>query len=86
VNPTETRLAEIWCAALGIPEVGGQDDFFSVGGDSLLVAKVVRHIRRTWSIAVTVRDLIEYPVLSDLAHWIDQRAARVPEESRADRG
>jgi hypothetical protein len=86
VNPTETRLAEIWCAVLGIPEVGRQDDFFAVGGDSLLVAKAVRHIRRTWPIGITVRDLIECPVLSDLAHWIDQRAAEVLAKPRADRG
>jgi aryl carrier-like protein len=82
VNPTETRLAEIWRDVLEIPEVGRQDDFFEVGGDSLRVATAVRHIRRTWSIAITVRDLIECPVFADLAHWIDERTAEVPAENR----
>jgi aryl carrier-like protein len=86
VRPTEAKLAEIWCDVLEIPEVDRQDNFFTVGGDSLLVAKVVRHIRRIWPIAVTVRDLFERPELAELAHWIDQRTAGAPEESRAGRG
>jgi len=86
VNPTEIRLAEIWCAVLGVPEVVRQDDFFAIGGDSLLVARAVRHIRRAWPIVITVRDLIECPVLADFARWIDQRTCEAAEEPRADRG
>ena len=86
MRPTEAELAEIWCAVLGIPEVESQDNFFTVGGDSLLVAKLVRRLRRAWPVEVVVRDVIENPVLAELASWIDQRTAQVPEESRADRG
>lgn len=65
---------EIWRGVLGLPEIGRRHDFFAAGGDSLLATKAVLHIQRTWHIAVTVRDLIECPVLEDLASWIDQRA------------
>ncbi|WP_329486257.1 phosphopantetheine-binding protein [Kitasatospora sp. NBC_01246] len=85
LNPTEARLAEIWRTVLGISEVGREDDFFAIGGDSLLMAKAVGHIRRTWLIEINLRDLIERPVLSELAHWVDQRAADVPAASHAER-
>ncbi|MER7583171.1 phosphopantetheine-binding protein [Kitasatospora sp. NPDC097691] len=85
MNPTEARLAEIWCTVLGISEVGREGDFFAIGGDSLLMAKVVGHIRRTWLIEITLRDLIERPVLSELALWIDERTTPVPEVSHAER-
>lgn len=82
MHSTEAKLAEIWCDVLGIPEVERLDNFFTVGGDSLLVAKVVRHLRRTWPIAITVQDVIESPVLAEFATWIDQRTAQVPERSQ----
>lgn len=85
MNQSEARLAEIWRTVLGISEVDREGDFFALGGDSLLMARIVGHIRRTWLIEVTLRDLIERPVLFELAHWIDQKTTHVSEVPSAER-
>ena len=37
----EQRIAEIWCKELGLTSVGRNDDFYLVGGDSLLIAQII---------------------------------------------
>ena len=82
-TPTEQRLAEIWAGILQLDKVKRDQDFFEIGGDSLLATKVVLRVCREWDIKFTVRVLNEKPVLADLAERIDQlptRSAR-PAES-----
>lgn len=71
---TERRLAVIWADVLKLDKVGRDQDFFGLGGDSLLATKVVLEARRIWNIDFTVRILIDTPVLADLAARIDQWA------------
>ncbi|MFG2351148.1 phosphopantetheine-binding protein [Streptomyces phaeochromogenes] len=71
---TERRLAMIWADVLKLDKVGRDQDFFGLGGDSLLATKVVLEARRVWNIDFTVRVLIDAPVLADLAERIDQWA------------
>lgn len=68
---TERQLAMIWADVLKLDKVGRDQDFFSLGGDSLLATKVVLEARRTWNIKFTVRVLVDTPVLADLAGRID---------------
>lgn len=68
---TERHLAIIWADVLKLDKVGRDQDFFSLGGDSMLATKVVLEARRTWNIKFTVRVLIDTPVLADLAERID---------------
>ncbi|WP_427164354.1 phosphopantetheine-binding protein [Streptomyces sp. C1-1] len=73
---TERRLATIWADVLKIDKVGRDQDFFGLGGDSLLATKVVLEARRAWNIDFTVRVLIDTPVLAGLAARIDQWVAK----------
>lgn len=68
---TERQLAMIWAEVLKLDKVGRDQDFFSLGGDSLLATKVVLEARRFWKIDFTVRVLIDTPVLAGLARRID---------------
>ncbi|WP_329263208.1 phosphopantetheine-binding protein [Streptomyces sp. NBC_01478] len=68
---TERQLATIWADVLKLDKVGRDQDFFSLGGDSLLATKVVLEARRFWKIDFTVRVLIDTPVLAGLAERID---------------
>ena len=70
-TPTEQELARIWSGVLGIERIDRHDDFFAIGGDSLLATKVVLLARRTWKVTFTVRVLLDAPVLKDLAERID---------------
>jgi Phosphopantetheine attachment site len=68
---TERQLAMIWADVLNLDKVGRDQDFFELGGDSLLATKMVLEARRTWNIKFTVRVLVNTPVLADLAENID---------------
>ncbi|GAA1498317.1 non-ribosomal peptide synthetase [Paeniglutamicibacter kerguelensis] len=65
LTATEQRLAEAWASVLGIPagRIGGQDSFFALGGTSLSAVKLAVLLKR----AVSIKDIMQTPVLTDLA-------------------
>ena len=71
LTPTESKLAATWEDVLNISSVDRSRNFFEAGGDSLLATKAVLRIRRIWSVDLTVRTIIDQPVLKDLAAHID---------------
>lgn len=76
-TPTEVLLASIWAAALKI-EPGRNDSFFSLGGDSIQVLKVVS-LARAKGLRLTPRQLLSAPTLQAAARDIDgQAAAELP--------
>ncbi|MCC6176233.1 MAG: hypothetical protein IT305_13080 [Chloroflexi bacterium] len=62
----EERLATIWQAVLGIERVGVDDNFFSLGGDSILGIQVVARAREA-GLSLTSRLLYQHPSVADLA-------------------
>lgn len=68
---TEAELARMWTELLGVDQVDPSDDFFTLGGDSMLATVLILHARRTWNVEFSVRALIEAPALQDLAALID---------------
>jgi amino acid adenylation domain-containing protein len=62
----EEALAAIWAEVLGVPQVGRDDDFFLLGGDSILSLKVVARARKR-GLRLSPRQLFEQKVLSALA-------------------
>ncbi|WP_164836507.1 phosphopantetheine-binding protein [Actinacidiphila soli] len=82
-TPTEQRLAEIWSEVLGLDAIGRDQDFFQIGGDSLLATKVVLQARRTWKVKFTVRLLLGSPVLKDFAERIEALIAEAAETPKA---
>lgn len=73
VTETEKVIAEIWSAVLERPAVNRSDNFFDIGGDSLLVAVVAVSMTNRLGIKVYLRDLYQYPLLQELAASIDAR-------------
>ncbi|MCC9657552.1 amino acid adenylation domain-containing protein [Rhodopirellula halodulae] len=59
----EHRLHDIWCTVLQIPEMGIDDDFFLLGGSSLLVTQVVAKIKDQLGIELPVRDFFANPTI-----------------------
>ena len=68
----ETTLADIWCALLPLETVGIHDNFFEIGGHSLLVVNAQSKIRQKIGVELSMVDLFRYPTLSTLANHIDQ--------------
>ena len=71
---TEVLLAEIWQRVLKIETPARDDDFFTLGGDSILGIQVVGQVRRAGRL-MTPRMLFEYPSLDALAHAVDRETA-----------
>ena len=65
-GPVEIALARVWCEVLGRTAVGRDDDFFALGGDSILAVRANARLRAAgWTLKLT--DLFASPVLSRLA-------------------
>ncbi|HKH45555.1 MAG TPA: amino acid adenylation domain-containing protein, partial [Thermoanaerobaculia bacterium] len=70
-GPVEEALAAVWSDVLGVPRVGARDNFFDLGGHSLMAARVVSRLRTALAIELPVRAIFENPVLADLAAAVE---------------
>jgi nonribosomal peptide synthetase DhbF len=74
-TPTELTVAGIWADVLRIPSIIGRgDDFFDLGGDSLLANMVVARARKAFAVDLQLRVLFEAPTLMAFAGRIDEAA------------
>ncbi|MEV2271289.1 non-ribosomal peptide synthetase [Nonomuraea africana] len=79
-------IAEAWCAVLGVPEVDREQNFFDVGGHSLLMAQVQQRLELSLGTRLPLSTLYAYPTVARLAEHLtsgerppsaaEQRAAR----------
>lgn len=69
-NETEVGLVEIWEEVLGRKQVGVNDDFFHLGGHSLLVLKLISSVRQQFGVDVPVRKVFEHSDIAALAKVI----------------
>jgi amino acid adenylation domain-containing protein len=63
----EKTLAAIWVEALAVERVGIHDNFFALGGNSLLIVKITARIREAFQIDLPLRALLEANTVSELA-------------------
>ena len=63
----ESRIAGIWRELLNLDAVGVNDNFFEVGGHSLLAARMHRRLMEILGPALTIVDLFQYPTIRSLA-------------------
>jgi acyl carrier protein len=68
----ERIIASVWQEALGLERVGAQDNFFDLGGHSLLMAQVHTKLRETLKTDVPVIELFKYPTIGSLAKYFSQ--------------
>lgn len=68
---TQKQLQKIWAAALGTNQIGICENFFTLGGHSLLIAQVVSQIRSTIGVDIALRSLFDYPTIETLSEAID---------------
>ena len=70
---TEIRLAQIWSQVLDIPKIGAEDNFFDLGGDSVLASQVMIRVQSDLGTEIPMRCFFESPTLRNIAKAIDVR-------------
>ncbi|MER6401912.1 condensation domain-containing protein, partial [Kitasatospora sp. NPDC001603] len=65
-TPLEERLAAVWAEVLGLPQVGVEDSFFDLGGDSIRAVRLVGALRAA-GYDVTIRDVFQQRTITAMA-------------------
>lgn len=66
----ELRIQAIWCQVLGVSSLSIKDNFFDVGGNSLLVVQLHTLIQESFEGEISVTDLFHYPTIQSFAAFL----------------
>ncbi|MRG97788.1 non-ribosomal peptide synthetase [Polyangium spumosum] len=70
-SATESTITRIWQDALGTEAVGIRDNFFDLGGHSLMATQIISRMRDAFGVRVPLRALFERPTIEALAEHVD---------------
>lgn len=74
----EKLLSKLWAEFLKVDELGVQDNFFDMGGHSLMMAQVHYRLRETFNAEINLIDLFRYPTIRSLAKFMETREKSQP--------
>jgi acyl transferase domain-containing protein len=70
-TPIEQRIAQVWSTSLGVRDIGVDDNFFDLGGDSLRAVQVARELTGTLGVSMPAASLYEGVTIRRLAASLD---------------
>ncbi len=73
-NALERELADVWKQLLGVKEIGIHDDFFELGGQSLVAVRLFNRIRKHYKVDLPLSTLFEAPTIAQCAAVIADEA------------
>lgn len=71
ISKTQKTLCKIWADTLNIKKVGINDNFFEIGGDSLISIKLVAILSRA-GITLSAGDILKHPTIAELSELVDK--------------
>ena len=78
---TESLLVDIWAEVFELPGIGRNDDFFALGGDSLMAALVAAQVHAALGIELNLGMFADHPTLAELARVVDQLRQAGPDKT-----
>jgi acyl-coenzyme A synthetase/AMP-(fatty) acid ligase/acyl carrier protein len=79
-NPTEQRVAAIWSEFLETEAVGMRENFFDLGGHSLLLVRVHARLRDEFAASISITDLFRFTTVESLAAHLSRQQELAPVE------
>ncbi len=83
-NPLEACLAGMWSKLLGVAQPGVQDDFFELGGDSLIAVRLFARIKKQLGVSLPISTLFGAPTIRSLAELLAGQGVEVAEGKRVE--
>jgi len=71
-NVIELGIIEIWKKSLKLVHLSSRDDFFALGGDSLLALEILEELRKRFSVELNLRQVIENRTVEELAKTVEE--------------
>ena len=71
-NPIEETLVEMFSELTNVTKIGLYDNFFQLGGHSLLITQLASRIHTTFEVELSLRALFENPTVIDMALLIEE--------------
>ena len=68
---TETMMTEIWKEVLGVEHVGLDDDFYALGGTSLLSVQLLAAVRKRTDLSIRLAELARATTVREAAKLVD---------------
>lgn len=68
---TEKEIVKVWSQQLQIPIIGIDDNFFEMGGTSLLTQRVATILRKQLNLKIAVTNIYQYPTIATLSEYLD---------------
>ncbi|MEM7373366.1 MAG: phosphopantetheine-binding protein [Bacteroidota bacterium] len=78
-NPTEQTLADIWATVLGVDLISVHDNFFEIGGDSILSIQIIAQARKA-GLSFSPNQLFEHQTIAALAEFIHSHPSAHPQQ------
>lgn len=72
-GPVEEIVAGIWCEVLKLPSVRRSDNFFNLGGHSLLVTHAILRVRDILNLELPIRSLFDAPTVTQFSELIKKQ-------------
>ena len=80
-SATEQRLAPLWCQLLGVESIGAEEEFFDLGGTSLLAVRLINAITAEFGRSLPLVSLLRHGTIAAQALMLDKDATRSEQRS-----